>query len=285
MITDYAEAIIKHTPSWLYKAAAQAWIDKTYPRHLFIETTSACNLRCDYCPRERRGNRMDDAVFKGVVDEATQYGARSFSLHLFGEPLLDPQLRDRVQYIKRANPRHTILLTTNGTHLEEHLDWLIHPKEGVTKIHWTWRPEARFSPATIRTLAKWGRFMVRILKEITPEEEQERWASWEPLQVRSLHNYGGNIATSAFGVTATDTTSRWPCYHLWLAPAVAWNGNILICCADPHQKEILGTFPTTKVAEAWQSAKLEAIRQSHLRGEPGGICKDCDVWRNYPNLF
>ena len=276
---------LKRLPKTLYKLGAQAWIDKEYPRHLFIETTAACNLTCTYCPRERLGQHMDFGLFQQVVDEATQYGSRSFSLHLFGEPLLYPRWMGAVSYIKsRRHVRHTVLLTTNGTRLNQEVDRVI--ESGIDLVLWSWRPEATFTPETKAKLRKWGKFRVRFIAEVTPKEAYAEWADWTNVEGRELHNYGGNIDTGKWRPVGSATSAtRWPCYHLWLAPAIGWNGNILLCCADPHQKEVLGTFPQMTVAEAWQSERLKAIRSGHLTGDYRGICANCDVWKQYPDLF
>jgi len=110
----YAQ-MAKKLPSIFYKLAAQAWIDEEYPRHLFIETTPTCNLSCSYCPRPKIKGEMGFDIFKAIIDEATRYGARSFSLHLFGEPLLYSKWFEAIRYIKSANRKHTVLFTTNGT--------------------------------------------------------------------------------------------------------------------------------------------------------------------------
>ena len=81
---------LKKLPGWMYKLGAQSWIDKEYPRHLFIETTATCNLTCSFCPRPRLRADMPWETFCAIVDEASEFGPRSFSLHLFGEPLLYP---------------------------------------------------------------------------------------------------------------------------------------------------------------------------------------------------
>ena len=227
-------------------------------------------------------------VFTGVVDEASTYGARSFSLHLFGEPLLYPRVHDAVSYIKQHNQRHVVLLTTNGTRLQDHLDWLI--TSGVDQVLWSWRPEAKFTPETKEKLRRWGKFRVRFIAEVTPKEAYVEWADWPNVEGRQLHNYGGSINLQDWksnngGTITKDSSIRWPCYHLWLAPAVAWNGNILLCCADPKQREVLGTFPKQTVHEIWTGDKLKSIRESHLKGQYGGICGGCDVWRQYPNIF
>lgn len=224
---------------------------------------------------------MDFGLFREIIDEASTHGARSFSLHLFGEPFLYPRLFDAIAYIKGRNKHHNILLTTNGTRINSNIDELVRSK--VDQVFWTWRTEVRFKTITLLKLKTWGKFRVRFIDEITPKEAIEKWKNWGNLEHRSIHNYGGQIELSNYGVQNT-VTKRWPCYHLWLAPAVSWNGNILLCCSDPHQKEVLGKFPEQSVAEVWQGSKLAEIRDSHLRGEYGGICKNCDVWKSYPDI-
>lgn len=294
MITEYAQAL-KKAPSWIYKTAAQTWIDREFPRHVFLETTAACNLSCDYCPREKAKDHMQWELFRSVVDECKPFGPRSFSLHLFGEPLLYPYWRDAIAYIKASNKRNTVLLTTNGTMFEKgtNLRDLIESK--VDKVIWSWRPEAAFSLSTRLRLRKWGRFTVRLIREAHPPEAFQEWSSWPQVEVRNLHNYGSNIDTTKWqentvaaktsSLLSNPVQSRWPCYHLWLAPAVAWNGDILMCCSDPHRKEVLGHYPQDSLTKVWMGPRLQAIRESHLRGQYGGICTNCDVWKSYPDIF
>lgn len=288
---------LKRLPPWLYKLGAQTWIDRAYPRHLFIETTSSCNLSCAYCPREATVQHIQWPLFTALIDEATLYGSRSFSLHLFGEPTLYPRWVEAIRYIKQQHRRHTVLLTTNGTTLNRRVDDLI--TSGVDLVLWSWRPEATFTPATKEKLRRWGKFRVRFIAEVTPKEAYAEWADWPNVEGRQLHNYGGTISLASFlnpmtlDVTTdsgkanhtTNSAKRWPCYHLWLAPAVAWNGNILLCCADPHQKEVLGHFPEMSVHEAWTGRQLGRIRDSHLNGTYSGICSNCDVWKITPDIF
>ena len=223
MITKHAQ-LIKRLPRWLYRLGAQSYIDRKYPRHLFIETTALCNLSCNYCPRERINQHMDFNLFRGIIDEATKYGPRSFSLHLFGEPLLYPRINDAINYIKKRNRKHTVLLTTNGTKLNELFDSV----RGADQILWSWRKEAKFTEETKEKLKKWGKFRVRFIKEVTTPEAYEEWKTWENKEVRSLHNYGGEIDLENFQSTPEEKLTRWPCYHLWLAPAVSWDGKKIL---------------------------------------------------------
>lgn len=272
--------LAKRLPSWLYKAGAQMYIDRVYPRHLFIETTANCNLSCSYCPRQKISSNMDFGLFRKIIDEASGYGARSFSLHLFGEPLLYPHVFEAISYIKGRNPNHTILLTTNGTKVNECVDDLV--CSGVTQVYWTWRREARFTEPTLLKLRKWGKFRVRFIDELTPHSALMEWRDWKNVEGRRLHNYGGDISLERFGGKSPEG-KRYPCYHLWLAPAVSWNGNFLMCCADHSQKEIFGDINLETVSQAWN--RLNTVRDSHMRGEYKGICANCDVYKEFPDIF
>ena len=280
MITDYAQ-LIRLLPSPLYKFLAQRWIDKEYPRHIFIETTASCNLTCNYCPREKFKDHMEWETFKKIVDEATQYGPRSFSLHLFGEPLLYPKWYEAIRYIKSRNKRHTVLFTTNGTMLEKGDNFARLKDSGIDKVLWSWRTEPKWSDGFKDKLRGWRKFTVRFIEGLYPEGEELLWPHREK---RSLHNYGGEISLERFGVKST-AGKRYPCYHLWYAPAVSWDGCILLCCADPHKKMVLGNIKTMTLSQAWKSQKFEKERENHRNGVYKGICENCNIWKQYPNIF
>ena len=271
--------LLRYLPSPLYKIGAQNYIDKEFPRHIFIETTALCNLSCTYCPREKNSSHMDFSLFKRIVDECNEYGPRSFSLHLFGEPLLYPYILDAIKYIKEKDKRHTILLTTNGTLLNKFIDPLLELK--VDRIIWSWRRN-NFTPRTIRLFKEVG--MVRLLVEETPPEEFEKWKIFPRVEIKHLHNYGGHIDTAKWGVKKQE--ERWPCYHLWLAPAIRWNGDITICCNDPKGSESICNYSgDNNLHSFWSSPRLHSIRQAHLNGQYTGLCKGCDSYKAYPDIF
>lgn len=281
-VTKYSKSI-KKLPSFLYKPLAQAWIDNEWPRHLFIEVSAFCNLACTFCPRENQGtSNMRWETFTSIIDEASNYGPRSFSLHLFNEPTLYPRWCDAIKYIHKKNKINTILLTTNGTTLNSRIDDLIDADPDL--VFWSWRPEAKFTEVTKSKLRKWGKFRVRFLSNITPNEAREEWANWPNVEERELHTYGGLIDTRKFGKEPT-SLKRWPCGHLWLDPAVSYNGKILICCNDSRQEEVIGNYPEDSINKAWTGARLAEIRKSHLEGRYGGICKGCDSWKTYPDMW
>lgn len=280
-LTRYAQEIVRYLPSPIYKVFAQKWIDYRFPRHLFIETTTACNLRCGYCPREKESVHMEWSLFQKIIDEASQYGPRSFSLHLFGEPLLYPKFTEAVYYIKKKNGKNTILLTTNGTSIDRYALFII--ESMVDEVIWTWRKEAEIPDFIVRRMGR--RFRARFLNGTYPKGEPDRWRNLgAKVEVKDLHNYGGNVKLRGSAQNMEDL--RYPCYHPWLAPAVSARGEILICCADPRRRMVVGNMNQQSFSSVWQSDLMHRIRKSLMIGKDlPNLCKECDVWRTYPDLW
>jgi len=271
--------IARKLPSPIYKLGAQAFIDYKFPRHIFIETTASCQLSCAYCPREKISQDMDFNLFCSIVDECSEYGARSFSLHLFGETLLYPKILEAISYIKRANRRHTILLTTNGVLLNKFAKSL----GEVDRVIWSYRKN-NFNEDSLRLLRKKG--LVRLLLEETPKEEFEKWSKFPRVEVKHLHNYGGEIDLSKWGYIKKQD-KRYPCYHLWLAPAIRWNGDMVFCCnVSKHTVySTLGNVLQRSIHDMWKSDQLNEVRNDHKQGVYKDACRSCDSWKAYPSIF
>ena len=83
-----------------------------------IETTSRCNNACPYCPhtkfvRGKRDQDMDDATWKRCLYWLDKLGQKTVvHLMLFGEPLLDAKLFDRLKDLKEMGIPTS--LSTNG---------------------------------------------------------------------------------------------------------------------------------------------------------------------------
>ena len=228
---------------------------------------------------------MEFALFRSIVDEATRYGPRSYSLHLFGEPLLYPKILEAISYIKTKNKKNTILLTTNGTLLNQFAPDL--KKLRVDRIIWSYRRN-NFTDDTINVLKEIG--MVRLLVEETPKEEFEKWAKFPRVEVKSLHNYGGSIDVSKWGlsndINGKLAGTRYPCYHLWFAPAIRWNGEIVECCNIAKSgTHVLAVYGERTLAEVWKGSKLGQLRDAHLKGIYPGACEKCTSWQAYPSIF
>lgn len=295
-----------------YKYISQRIIDYNFPQHLFIEATSACNLSCDICVRNTNKQRigfMEMTLFKRIIDEAIIFGRRSFCLHVFGEPLLSPNIILMLEYIKYRDPKNVILLTTNGVLLDEKaangiidagVDRLVvsvltadaKKYESITGVNNLKKVEDNILNSISLKKSKKKRLpniYVRMIKnEITESTEElfrKKWAKLNvSVDVRPAHNYAGKIKNNSLKSTVN---TRYPCYHLWFSPAVSFDGDVSICCCDWNRDAVLGNLNKESLADIWRGEKLKVLRLRHLRGEYQKIplCHKCDVWNTYPDIF
>lgn len=89
-----------------------------------IELTSQCNMACRFCGfRDRKTGHMDYALFRKIIDQIADQGlAQTIMFAGGGEPLMNPQLIEAVEYCRRRGL--FVNLTTNGLNLtpEVHRD-------------------------------------------------------------------------------------------------------------------------------------------------------------------
>ena len=79
---------------------------------------------------------------------------------------------------------------------------------------------------------------------------------------------------------------RYPCYHLWLAPAIRWNGEIVECCNLAKSGEnVFGIYGETTLKEVWSGDGISKLRESHKKGIYPGACNNCTSWQAYPSIF
>lgn len=105
------------------------------PRVVVIETVRDCNLRCKACPtvyaRDFPQGIMDMESFRRIADNAADAGFKMFGVTGWGEPLMDPEYREKMRYLKRkglivGSTTNSLLLTEELMRfmVEEGLDYL-----------------------------------------------------------------------------------------------------------------------------------------------------------------
>jgi len=304
--------------SWIKKWFIQKMITLDFPQHIFIETTSLCNLKCKICPRtsgnpESSGlGQMNFELFKKIVDEAKKYGPRTFCLHLFGEPLLSPTFIQEINYIKKSNKKNSIVLTTNGTLLTPEIAEAM-TKAPVDKIAISFMSAERENYKNLTGLDKLDeiekniknlikikkenksikpKIIIRMILENYNKNEADlfknKWRNYDVItEIRPAHNYGGNVNVGEIRDKKNKKIKRWPCYHLWLSPAIHWNGDFSICCDDYSRKAVLGNAKNETVNQLWNSKPILHFRRMQLLGHFNypPICENCNVWTMYNDIF
>ena len=79
---------------------------------IYIETLTACNLRCSYCPNSvyergliKNNQEMETKLFYKIIDELADLNwVGEIQPHSYGEPLLDQRLPSFCSYIIQKLP-------------------------------------------------------------------------------------------------------------------------------------------------------------------------------------
>ena len=95
-------------------------------KKIYIEITTMCNFKCDFCiPCGREARMMSFIEFEEVIKKVCNY-TKIVTLHVKGEPLLHKNLEGILDIIHKYNLQ--VNITTNGTLIKENLDVLKNAK-------------------------------------------------------------------------------------------------------------------------------------------------------------
>ena len=240
--------------SLVYKLGSQFLIDRNFPLHLYFELSRLCNYNCPMCMRREapQGGHFPVEMAKRITAEAARKGPTSYSLHLYGEPLMNPEWADIVGVIRHAHPHNAILLTTNGFFLDEsasrklidlgvnRIFVSLHSLEPhIYKKH-TGGGNIEIVLNNIRTFTKMAgpssrtKMFVRLFHgpdDVPPSSTQLDTIKelGVHLEIRGYHNFAGGKDK---WTTFKKEIRRWPCFHPWLTLGIAVDGTTIICCAD-----------------------------------------------------
>ena len=98
-------------------------MEKKRFKKIYVEITNSCNLKCSFCPDTKRVKEfMTVEKFKLIINEIKEY-TNLVALHVKGEPLLHPHLKEILNVCKENNI--LVNITTNATLLEKNLNIII----------------------------------------------------------------------------------------------------------------------------------------------------------------
>lgn len=276
-----------------------------WPKHLLLELTNACDLRCRHCHfhgegvvRQRRTGHMEARVWRAALREIEDWDAEiTVQPWGMGEPLLHPDLWAVVR-TARSRPRTAVGFYSNGMQwsaddvaaaVDTGLDWVCISMDGLDReqfAHYRAGADLDRVVATVEALAA-----ARARRGSRTPELRLNMVLYEDLRTGSeqfLERWRGvvdRVTLSRFRPVGSRRFSpvelaRVPCYQLETILPVAWDGGVAICCEDPQAAHLVGRFPERSLAELWHGPRMQELRRAHRAGEydQGPLCGDCDAW-------
>ena len=94
-------------------------------KKIYIEITNICNLNCSFCSIDNREKKsITKEHFEEILKKINNYTDYIY-LHVKGEPLTYPNLKDLLDIAEKYNKQ--VNITTNGTLLKDKKELLKHP--------------------------------------------------------------------------------------------------------------------------------------------------------------
>ncbi len=264
-----------------------------------IETTNKCNSHCIMCPREkmkRKQGIMDIILFKDILDEVKDYGITNVFLGGYGEPLTDPMIVDRIEYVKKFD--FYVNFISNGCLLnEKKAEELIYA--GLNEIRFSLYGLTRdvyegihrglsfdTTKRNILNLINLRHKLNRdnpkiyvfflILNNNSHEVEmfKEEWEGIaDAIEIWRPHNFGdGKMFRHVNG-------NKVSCGRPKMGPIqIQLDGTVIPCCWDYDGRMILGDLKKDSLEDILHNEKYRAIRDAHQKKEfeKFPFCNNCD---------
>ena len=234
-----------------------------------IETSTACNLRCRYCPNSisdrglvKNNKQMPTALFQRLVDELAAIGfAGEFHPHFYNEPLLDERLPLLLQYVRDKLNDCKIALFTNGLYLtlEKYLELV---QIGVNSI------------CVTRHLPTEPPHIHKILQHRRIEGEKGLKFDYirDGLGKEILFNRAGLIPLKK--VIHKTKTCTWPAHYL----TINYKGDVLLCCNDYNASFPVGNVTNQSIMEVWRKSFNQSLRTCISQDATKvRLCRECMI--------
>ena len=290
----------------------QNLLSEPFPCMLMLQTTTACNASCVFCPlpglrKELPQGCMDESLFRRIVDEAAQHPeVACLNLFLMNEPLTDRRIVERLHYAGERCPRAQISLWSNAVALRRQMaDRLLDsPLTSLGVSLHAHHPETYRRLTGRKDLNRVLRDLVYFVEQrqarrpdievtlryvgasaMTAAEKEELATFWQDGDVildvdDGFLSRAGNLAAPAEVVEP----------HRWMDGCralggpkqahILYTGQVVLCCMDYRRVSCLGDVSETSLEQVWRGPQRRRVLQmlyGQRQAEPGFLCSRCEL--------
>lgn len=255
---------------------------------LIIEPTNTCNLKCTFCfvteGMTRQEGFMDFNLFKKIIDDTP--GLEHLCMHNWGEPLLHKDIFCMFDYAAQSGIKH-IVMNTNGTLLtDKMIDRIVASSLSVIRFSIDGSAET-FKKIRGVDLNKIEKNIIKLKEKknaLRPELSMGVVFTVEEETHADVDEYVTHWKTIVDHVRMQPKLIQSPRKEVCPEPfgkdygklVVLWDGTVIPCCVDYNATLTLGNAWNEKVADLWQGAAIDSLRQQHLSGGFPGVCVNCN---------
>jgi len=323
-LMDIVKAVLCHplvVNNKLYRdynlRAAKKFASK-YPQGVMgvsLETTLNCNSKCLMCYRRYKemSGIMSMDLFKKIIDDCAANHISNIGLSVYGEPLMDPYLFERIAYLRKYNMTYGFF--TNGNLLDAEKAQKFFALGGLKSINFSVNGYSAEiyerimvglkRDVTYKNIINFLRLKeeyrqndlevsISIVKLNLNRHEIRKFVKfWEGqkgvnqiLTADLWDRVGDNNALEIGGLGAAHNKNNWkePCRSLWGIIYVYCDGRVAPCCDDNDERKlIVGDMNKQSLQQIFSGERMQSLRNLHLEGKRSlhpvcGKCYHGRVW-------
>lgn len=288
------------------------------PYVLLIDPSNYCNLRCKFCPTGhdtliQKSNRclavLDFELYKKIINDTHDFDDEIKVLRLYkeGEPLVNKNFSQMVEYAKRYGNINRIDTTTNGVLFNKELNRKI-IASGIDQInisvngvsaeqiyqHTGRKIDFESYVNNLIDLCKHKEqctIYIKSIEDLLSKEEQQKFfdlfgqyadrifleklsPAWPNFTLEEHGYYYQKI-----GNYGQEVEDRQVCPYIFYTLVINSDGTMTTCVGDWKHEQILGDCKVDSLKKLWLDGILVEYQLAHLKGEKDkfSMCRGCKV--------
>lgn len=265
-------------------------------RKVYVEITNICNMNCSFCPETKRAKAtMSKEQFEYIAKQITEYTDYVY-LHVKGEPLLHPDLKEILNICEKYNLKANI--STNGILLNQKYELLKNIRQLNISLH-------SFENNNQEKLETYLNNVLNCTDALVENGVIVRYKLWNDntlnnnnITIQKLEQkYNINIQSTSYkkDIKLMDNVFlsikqpfNWPkiesenkeegtCYGLRRQIAILVDGTVVPCCVDNNGDIDLGNIFETNLEEILNTNKALKIKRNFENNKCAhALCKKCE---------
>ncbi|HAT7074271.1 TPA: radical SAM protein [Legionella pneumophila] len=275
--------------------STQRALKPPFPKQIQVETTNICNHACSFCAytlMERTKGQMKPELFKRLVKEAYDNGAREIGLFAGAEPLTCKWLDEYVHYCKTIGYEYMYISTNGSIPNQDRFKQII--DAGLNSIKFSVNGGNREIYKKVHGNDHFDRVIsnIRFVSDYRKKVEHKVYIgvsfvgmemsknSYSELQ-ELIRDYVDEI------IYYEASNQSGQMNHLPLPPYrdchlpfnklhISREGYLKACCNDYENLLAIEDLNKMSMLEAWNGEKFQDLREKHLNNKMDGtLCANC----------